>query len=151
MIESIDFISKDRAELLRGDPLTAIISISDPDESVALAPEFHSVLSIKFLDIEFDHPHAFNPKMAAAIIKFIKQIHKERQFTKLVVHCHAGISRSAAVALVAHAMTGADFERRQDACYANIRVAQMLSNKSGCAFEIPERPDLSDYLKEMFL
>ena len=39
---------------------------------------------------------------------------------RLVIHCEGGVSRSAAVALIAHHLTGAHFPRWPDANYANL-------------------------------
>jgi hypothetical protein len=76
------------------------ISITDPAAPAAqLSPQFAAVLRLAFSDIvamEGPEDVLFAPDHAAAIVEFVEQW---RHANRLVVHCHAGASRSPGVAL----------------------------------------------------
>jgi len=149
MITQIDFISKSQAEELKPFPHIAIISIADPDENVNLKKGFHSILSLRFLDIEYaEDPSAFSRDMGLEIFDFVMGLHDNQPFDDfhLAVHCHAGISRSAAVALAVHAMTGCGFRRnnQNQTCFANKLVVSTMSEIIGKKIQIPDEPVTSD-------
>lgn len=94
-------MSQEAAEELVPTPNMAIISIRDPGKTVNLHPYWGHILTITFNDIresvpEFPDWIMFTPEMAERIEKFCD--HLPSSVTELVVHCRAGISRSAAVA-----------------------------------------------------
>ena len=124
------------------------ISISGQDERVSLAPGFLSVLSVKFLDIETEHVLSFTTEMAVEIVNCVLT---PPTFINLVVHCHAGTSRSAAVTLAAHAMPMPNSSAAwMHACYAITLVVRLLAEKSGCQIPIPARSDLSRAAENLF-
>jgi predicted protein tyrosine phosphatase len=78
-----------------------LISIQDPDDKVDLSfthSKFKEVLHIKFWDVEYAlaNYEPINDDQAKEIITFIL----DNLDSKFVVHCEAGISRSAAVGVV---------------------------------------------------
>jgi predicted protein tyrosine phosphatase len=99
MIREVEYLSQARAEYLRPQLREAIISITGSDHPKAkLQIGWTRVLRLVFDDVEtpffntvhFDNPHA------EEILAWLEKI--EDKVDKVYVHCHAGISRSAAVA-----------------------------------------------------
>jgi predicted protein tyrosine phosphatase len=77
------------------------ISIQDPDATPArLAPGFAAVLRLAFHDVEAARAAPedvlFAAEHAAAVLAFVAQW---PGVERIVVHCHAGVSRSPAIAL----------------------------------------------------
>ncbi|MBK3779908.1 hypothetical protein G3A43_06545 [Paraburkholderia aspalathi] len=144
MLTAVDFISLAEFETVRPSPDLAVISIGDPDDCAPSALAAHRrALRLHFLDLEAGDEAAVNASgiftafEAMEIVDFVKQLHALDTGVRLVVHCLMGASRSAAVALLTEAMTGCDFPRRPDACYANSHVARVGSVVAGCAVAIP--------------
>lgn len=81
---------------------TAIISICNTDGSMVHWFKYNhdNVLNIDFDDVEHDIPDlgvfAITPEQAKTIVDFFEKHINARNF---IVHCEAGISRSAAVAI----------------------------------------------------
>jgi len=90
----------------------AIISITDPGAPPAeLHPGWPAILRIEFGDLEYDrHTIAywgaswqsvegvFRAAHAQDIIRFVERVESDPDIDHLVIHCHAGKSRSAAIA-----------------------------------------------------
>jgi predicted protein tyrosine phosphatase len=93
-------LSREAVERYQPEGVEICISISDPASPPAeLSPRFAAVLRLGFNDIvavESPEDVLFAPDHAAAVIEFVDQW---RQADRLVVHCHAGASRSPGVAL----------------------------------------------------
>lgn len=114
MIHSIFFISKAVAEQITNPEKTsAIISIVEPNETRNLSQNWVNKLELDFHDtdatanngetwsllkVENEQYTKFNNIMAIKVIDFAKKLDRLKDEINLVVHCHAGISRSAAVA-----------------------------------------------------
>lgn len=103
MIEQTMWMSKQQAEALPSFPDVAIISITEPMEGDAkLHPDYvegHNLLRLSFHDVD-DGVHGYQPfssEQAKQVLKFVDNI--PRGIEVLIIHCHAGISRSAAVAI----------------------------------------------------
>jgi hypothetical protein len=92
--------SREAVERYEPEGVEICISISDPASPPAeLSSGFVAVLRLGFNDIvavETPEDVLFAPDHAAAVIEFVEQW---RQADRLVVHCHAGVSRSPGVAL----------------------------------------------------
>ena len=76
-----------------------IISITDPGTLPAIIrPNFQNkgTLRLEFEDIDAEEPEAMTEAHAEAIAKFVNE-HKD-SVDMIVVHCEAGVSRSAGVA-----------------------------------------------------
>lgn len=133
-IQHIQYTSRKKAESLPGDPSMAILSITDPTTPPArLSPEFSKVLRLSFFDaIPADEflpapiPGLFDQPMARQISGFISELHGVSHPYTLMVHCEYGVSRSAAVALFAEAMTQAPLAAREYTHAANPWVIERL-------------------------
>jgi hypothetical protein len=93
-------LSREAAEQYEPQGVEICISITDPAAPAAeLSPGFAAVLRLAFSDIvavETPEDVLFAPHHAAAVAGFVGQW---RHADRLVVHCHAGVSRSPGVAL----------------------------------------------------
>lgn len=101
-LQSLHFISRYEAAAMEPSPNNVIISINGTDEYPAnLKDGWGDKLHLEFDDIHYSSTEslvAFDIAMADQIIDFAMK-HKDTA-KRLYVHCHAGISRSAAVAMV---------------------------------------------------
>lgn len=133
-IRMVRYTSRKLAEQLRGSPYMAVISITDPGTPEArLDPLFRHVLRLAFYDaVPADEylpaplPGLFDYRMAGQISAFIGELHAAPFEIELMVHCEFGVSRSAAVALFAEALTGAPLEAREFTYEANQWVLDQL-------------------------
>jgi predicted protein tyrosine phosphatase len=93
-------LSREAVERYEPQGVEICISITDPAAPAAqLSPGFAAVLRLAFSDIvamESPEDVLFAPDHAAAILEFVEHW---RHANRLVVHCHAGASRSPGVAL----------------------------------------------------
>jgi predicted protein tyrosine phosphatase len=93
-------LSREAVERYQPEGVEICISITDPaSPAVELSPDFAAVLRLAFNDIvtaETAEDVLFAPDHAAAVVEFVEQW---RHAERLVVHCHAGASRSPGVAL----------------------------------------------------
>ena len=93
-------LSREAVERYEPRGVEICISISDPAAPAAeLSRDFAAVLRLAFNDIvavETPADVLFSPEHAAAVVEFVEQW---RHADRLVVHCHAGQSRSPGVAL----------------------------------------------------
>jgi predicted protein tyrosine phosphatase len=96
----LHILSREAVERYEPHGVEICISITDPAAPAAqLSPGFAAVLRLAFSDIvrmEGPEDVLFAPDHAAAILEFVEHW---RQANRLVVHCHAGASRSPGVAL----------------------------------------------------
>ena len=148
-LSTVQYTSRQLAEQLRGTPYTAVISITDPGAPVArLDPLFRHLLRLAFYDaVPADEylpaplPGLFDHRMATEISTFIEELHAAPFEMSLLVHCEFGVSRSAAVALFAAALTGAPLKAREFAYEANQWVLDQLQKRHpGLEVEIPAPP-----------
>ena len=128
MIRSVDFVSKLEAQQLTSSQDVAMISING---ILAIPPalnRFYRLLSLEFEDVgQADAFGAFNRQQAQAIVDFVAGLHAEPKAVELVVHCKAGVSRSAAIARYVADTTGCLFPRRELSAGANPWVLALLS------------------------
>ncbi|MEX3984196.1 hypothetical protein AB4Y45_35155 [Paraburkholderia sp. EG287A] len=144
MLAAVDFISLAEFEALQVAPDMAAISIGDPDDRPPRGLAcFERGLRLHFLDLEPadapspDAPGLFTPFQAREVLEFVSQLHGAAARVRVVTHCRMGASRSAAVALLVHALTGCDFPRRPDAHYANAHVVGVCAEVCGLEIGIP--------------
>lgn len=100
-LKNVIFAGRDQTEASPGWQHWAVISISEPDAPPAALQEgWHSILRLDFHDIDIQQePYVmFTPDQAIQIIEFTKMIEGCNEVEGILVHCRAGISRSAAVA-----------------------------------------------------
>ena len=128
---------------------TAVISVTDPGYSAPLAPGFGPTLRLAFHDIEDDFPaegpgaglreedvQPFGPEQARALVAFVDALATGRDSHHLAVHCHAGISRSSAIAFYVARRYGVPLEwlpRFQP----NRRVLRLLGECVGLRLQPP--------------
>ena len=95
---------------------TAIISITDTDKADVIfekneANGIKAVLRLKFDDVERDNKneHCITKEDAENIVKFVNK--NKNNVDKFIVHCEAGVSRSAGVgAAIMKALNGDDWD-----------------------------------------
>lgn len=114
VIKKVQFHSKHRAQMMVPNDKMAIISVRQPAEWVELNRNWQHVLELEFHDtdgterennlpiftadgIDIECLVAFDKSMAQQVIDFANKM-QELGIEELHVHCHAGISRSAAIA-----------------------------------------------------
>jgi len=98
-LKNVVFTGRDQAEASLGWPHWAVISISGLNPAV-LKGGWHSVLRLEFDDVDTpEEPYImFSPAHANQIIDFAEAARDSHEVEGILVHCQAGISRSAAVA-----------------------------------------------------
>lgn len=111
------------------------ISIVDTDKENYFKRNHDNVINLKFDDVEIsgqesytkkDETKAFTEKQAAALYSFIKKNNEKEQ---CIVHCMAGISRSAACGRFVIDYTRGDydeFKRTNNQMMPNARVERLL-------------------------
>ena len=99
MIKTVCFIPQNTAETIDPDYSTAMISIRSPGFEVKLQPDWNHLHISEFNDIDTKmYPwKLFDKEQARAMIDFLDNL--PDHVDAVIVHCEAGISRSAAVAL----------------------------------------------------
>lgn len=108
----------------------AVISITDPGSPPAnLSNRFSLVRRLSFHDLlrPVDGYRLFDRNDADELVRFLNLLHGLPESLRLVCHCEAGVSRSAAVAVFAAALTGAAFPRYGAATLANRHVLHELN------------------------
>lgn len=144
MIKSIDFWPRLKAENFKFSEGHVVISISDPGQRPPAIYNPLNTLRLEFYDVKDDIESLkfangmFKEDHANAIIKLLDQYKDSPEEVDLVVHCEAGICRSAAVALFAHYYTKAPFKTLSKTSHANEYIVGLLSNIGGVDAIIPE-------------
>lgn len=95
---------------------TAIISITDTDKADVIFEKneingIRAVLRVKFDDVERDYKneHCITKEDAENIVKFVNK--NKNKVDEFIVHCEAGVSRSAGVgAAIMKALNGDDWD-----------------------------------------
>jgi predicted protein tyrosine phosphatase len=145
-ISQVEYTSRKQAEQLRGTPFAAVISITDPTTPEAqLDPLFRHVQRLAFFDavpaddyLPAPMPGLFDYHMAQQISAFVEELHSAPVDMSLIVHCEFGVSRSAAVALFASALTGAPLKAREYTYDANQWVLdQLVQRHPGLEVDVP--------------
>jgi predicted protein tyrosine phosphatase len=106
-IHSLEFLSVDEAQAFVPNIQTVAISILTPGRAPAqLDRTIQDVLRLYFHDSvpygrEPRKVDLFSPEQAQAVIDFLRRHNAQSEPRHLLIHCEAGISRSAAVAVFA--------------------------------------------------
>lgn len=158
MIEDLNFYALDQMLLVKPCPQTAVISVLDNDEAKQrpLFEGFHSSLILEFYDTEEpgrsrpttlwpDEPteaeheefclckHERAPSLSDAkkIVDFIAALHQSPERHKVVVHCKAGLSRSAAIAAWVSVVYWVPMSGCRSTEEANSRMLRLLDKAAG--------------------
>ncbi len=139
MYRKVSYVSRRIAERMRGCADTVVISITDPDaEPARLADGFRAVHRSAFWDVtqkwvtRDGERWPISLAQAEAMVRFINGWHDCPDPLQLLVHCEAGLSRSAAVARYIHERYGVEVRGEYPDCmYANIEVLSRLEFVAG--------------------
>jgi predicted protein tyrosine phosphatase len=99
VLKEVLFVNQAEAEQARGKDNWVVISVTQPSEpDVPLKPGWRAILRLKFHDTDDENSilSVFSIEQARAVIAFVEE-HAARA-AGVLVHCHAGVSRSAAIA-----------------------------------------------------
>lgn len=118
-LELVEFMGRADAESRSPQSNVAVISITQlADEPAALREGWHSIHRVVFDDVDpnkrnqfecmHDHEDLLDDERAQAIVDFVDSVASE--VDTVIVHCKAGISRSAAVAKWIATAYGLDFD-----------------------------------------
>lgn len=158
-IIKVKFCSESEAVTIIPSKAMACISITNPGETAPLQKGWGKLLRISFADAEYDEQAiqfyqrlwmmssngVVTKKHALGIRLFIDGL--DEQIEELVVHCGAGISRSAAVARYAAIRLGANLEG--DSSKYNVTVARLLDHPYVFDHLLPkEKTSISSVLRK---
>jgi hypothetical protein len=114
-LRSVEYLSEAACTALQARLDTAVISITEPGRAVGMRPGWGEVWRVQFADAEWDiamierlkaRGQRFDPAQkgfpsehsARAIFAILRGIELREDIVHVIVHCHAGRRRSAAVA-----------------------------------------------------
>jgi len=110
-IQSVRYLPEDKARDFEPGPGHVLISITEPGRAATLRPGWRKIIRARFVDTEYDERSlafagidwwissgAISPIQACALRADISALAAVSDQLDMVVHCHAGQSRSAAVA-----------------------------------------------------
>lgn len=148
LLSSVVFMGRIEAEAESAKSDWAVISISERDgEPAKLHEEWHSILRLEFHDIDkAQEPYdLFSGEQAMQIIRFVDD--HASKVRGILVHCRAGISRSAAVAKWVAIRYGLPFPESYS--LYNRHVFAVLNNVAAYAamYRIGEQSGVEDWGK----
>lgn len=166
MIKRLNFYSKATVEASTFDASFAIISINSPATETTIKGT-DNILHLEFLDLEEKDVDeemilegiAFNAQHAQRIIDFINTIQADDSINTLIVHCFAGVSRSAAVSLaIFHYLkennmlvNDFDFPSLMQTHYANTLVISTFDKLLHEKINVPTLQDAQKALEEVLV
>ena len=139
-IEFVEFMAMDEARKLAPREDVGFVSITDPSFSCPISNGWGSVLHLTFVDSEYDetvirifgndferiYTDYFNKGLANQLVTFISRVAGNREQTGILVHCHHGQGRSAAVAM--YVANRFSLKLHGDLSRHNKLVLQLLNN-----------------------
>lgn len=138
-LQRVSVHSLEEAEALFGDSGTAVISVTDPEVEARLDSRFGAILRLAFHDVEEGYligsswpewVRPFEETQAKELITWAAALAEDSSPYHVAVHCHAGISRSSAIAWFLHQGYGAELTWLPH-FYPNRRVLRLLGEHSG--------------------
>ncbi len=132
MLKHVHFVPLRQAEKLEGRHDVIVISIHDCHFLPNLRSGFRDVLQLNFDDYDHDRDgmdalkESFTPEQAELVKSWLEPYLRANTEFTLLVHCYAGISRSAAIAWWAHKAHGLELKTEYPAWYLNRHVLRTL-------------------------
>ena len=129
-------------------PNSMLIQIADPASWLPTPRHsFKETYAFEFLDIDdLDHPDDpemfISEKQAKELVSLLKHAFENKM--NVVVHCFAGVSRSAAVAEVGIAMGFQEVEKFRS---PNSRVMRLMMAELGLPYDVKQHNWRKDYRK----
>lgn len=145
MLKSVHFIPLYQAEKLEGRPDVIVVSIHDRHFRPNLRSGFRDVLRLHFDDYDCERDgldalqDTFTQEQAEILKSWLEPYLRAKTDFTLLVHCYAGISRSAAVAWWAHKTHGLALRTTYPAWNLNRHVLRVLDS----SIAPPPKPDES--------
>jgi predicted protein tyrosine phosphatase len=149
MLTAVYFLSLYQAQKVAGRHDAVVVSIHDRHFTPTLQPGFRGVLTLYFdyYDIDRDdvveNVDPFDLGHAIALRVWLKQHRKSPDSIILIIHCHAGISRSAAIAWWVHREFEVPLHTQYPAHYLNRHVLRVLNP----AIDPPAIPEGTSLMK----
>ena len=113
-----------------------LIQIVDPCMEFPIPKhQFKEIHQFEFLDIEEETDFAITDEQAAHLVALLQRAFDNRM--NVVVHCHAGICRSGAVAEIGVMM---GFQDAQAFRAPNLRVKHKMMQQLGWTYDADEKP-----------
>jgi len=145
MIKVVHFWPRLAAEAALFPANVALISIGDPQQAAPVLKGGKEVLRLEFYDLKKPEPSdprfgldsMFTAAQAARVQALVARLHAEPTEYEIVVHCEAGVSRSAAVALYVEAASGCAFPGKGAAGGANEHIVAVLCKVGKVSINIP--------------
>lgn len=150
MIKTLGFFPRFVAEETQFDDNYAVISITDPDQEDAKIQGTSHILRLRFLDItdedvDINHKHLlFSEQHAQQALAFVHNFDNQK-VEKLFIHCEAGVSRSAAVALSLYTALNCNFNQLEQADFANTFVVDTFQKFIEQPIVIPPHPKPGEF------
>ncbi|HKJ71795.1 MAG TPA: hypothetical protein VKA55_08605 [Gammaproteobacteria bacterium] len=143
-IERVTVMDLEEAAGLPADAETAVISVTDPGVRAPLADGFAHVLRLQFHDVDDamlealarlarapgEEPEPFRAEQARRLVAWAEALAAAPEPLRVAVHCHAGVSRSPAIAWFLNGVYGADLRWRPHFA-PNRRVLRLLAEAAG--------------------
>jgi predicted esterase len=132
MIKDIHFTSQYHAERIDGLPGVIVVSIHDRHCQPKLRSGFRDVLRLAFDDYDPERDgmdalmDTFSAEQAETLKSWLEPYLRANTTYTLLIHCYAGISRSAAVAYWAHKTHGLELKTDYPTFYLNRHVLRTL-------------------------
>lgn len=137
MIKEIRFWDRMRAQEHTFTDQDVVISITDPNKELAQINGAKEVFRTEFYDV-VENVSAFGIIMEPMDIDQAKELHQKveeweanRDLKVLTIHCEAGASRSAAIALYAFMYTLSYFPTIGGAMHANVHILGLMEEVTG--------------------
>jgi predicted protein tyrosine phosphatase len=136
MLTDVEFLSKSQAEQLVVGSDVLFVSIRAPGERVSLKPGHRDVITLEFddWDPQRDGMGArrivtpFSNVLAKKLKTWLGAYANAPERYRVLVHCQAGMSRSAAVAWWVHVTHGAILKTTTTTAYMNRFVLKILNS-----------------------
>ena len=152
MIDTIQVISRKNAAAGKFDKSKPyfIISITDPGTGIVKFDEtdknFRGVFRQMFFDAEYvsaQKPIIYTEEMAKKVVAIVKKLEASKEKINLVIHCHAGLSRSPSTAAAISKYLGDNDKYFLIKFYPNYRVYDLLVKAFGMESDADEAFDLT--------